>query len=137
MTCYDKLANKAFRYLLRQQRGDGSFPHSQRDYGVLSDRRPYPRYLAMMVFHLVTSAQDRQAELPDNSGNPFDREIASSFLDLVGESIDRAPREVWLIINELQYPDLLESNRHYDQTDLIVYGASQFFVYHHRVESRA
>ncbi len=68
-TGYDKLANKAFRYLLRQQRDDGSIPHSQRDYGVLSDHRAYPRYLAMMLFHLVTAAQDRQAELPDNGGD--------------------------------------------------------------------
>ena len=61
----DKLANKAFRYLLRQQREDGSVPHSQRDYGVLSDRRAYPRYLAMMLFHLVSS-------FPGGSAAPVD-----------------------------------------------------------------
>ncbi len=59
---YSELAEKAYRYLLLQQRQDGSVPHSRGDYGVLSDRRAYPRYLAMMVFHLLHhSHQDRSA----------------------------------------------------------------------------
>ena len=54
------LAERAFGYMLRQQREDGSIPHSRGDYVVLSDRRSYPRYLAMMIFHLVSaSGQER------------------------------------------------------------------------------
>ena len=61
------LADKAFRYLLRQQREDGSVPHSQGDYGVLSDRRAYPRYLAMMVFHLVSQSHRGRVAAVKNS----------------------------------------------------------------------
>ena len=50
----DEFADKAYRCLLRQQCDDGSVPHSRGDYGFLSDRRAYPRYLTMMMFHLLT-----------------------------------------------------------------------------------
>lgn len=50
---YDTLAARAYRYVLNRQRRDGSFPHSYGDYGVLSDRRSYPRYLAMILYHLL------------------------------------------------------------------------------------
>ena len=39
--------------LLGLQRDDGSFPHSRHDYGILSDRRSYPRNLAMILLHLL------------------------------------------------------------------------------------
>ncbi|MCL4488734.1 MAG: terpene cyclase/mutase family protein [Chloroflexi bacterium] len=50
---YDRLADRAFSFVLSCQRPDGSFPHSQRDYGLLSDQRPYPRHLAMILYHLL------------------------------------------------------------------------------------
>jgi hypothetical protein len=48
-----ELAAAVYRRLFLLQRPDGSFPHSQRDYGVLSDRRSYPRNLAMILVHLL------------------------------------------------------------------------------------
>ncbi len=46
-------ADKAYAYLLVRQRKNGAFIHSRRDYGVLSDTRAYPRYLAMILLHLL------------------------------------------------------------------------------------
>lgn len=51
----ENLATCAYAYLLDQQRPNGSFYHSQRDYFILNDRRPYPRYLAMILYHLQLS----------------------------------------------------------------------------------
>lgn len=39
--------------LQERQRSDGGFPHSRRDYGVLADRRSYPRNLVMILLHLL------------------------------------------------------------------------------------
>jgi hypothetical protein len=47
--------DRAYAYVMRRQRPDGGFPHSERDYRVLSDRRSYPRYLSMILFHLLVS----------------------------------------------------------------------------------
>lgn len=44
----------AFAHTLRLQRPDGSFPfHSRRNYRILTDRRSYPRYLSMILNHLL------------------------------------------------------------------------------------
>jgi hypothetical protein len=51
---YDEAASRAYAYVLSQQRPDGSFPHSRRDYRLLSDRRSYPRPLAMILCHLLS-----------------------------------------------------------------------------------
>jgi hypothetical protein len=54
-----ELADRAFGWVLRQQRADGSFARFSRgDYGVLSDRNEYPRYLAMTLYHLAERARD-------------------------------------------------------------------------------
>lgn len=50
---YREPAERAYRYLLGLQRADGSFPYSSGDYRVLRDGRSYPRYLAMILFHLL------------------------------------------------------------------------------------
>jgi hypothetical protein len=47
----------ALRQLLKRQRPDGGFPHSERDYGVLTDRRSYPRNLSMILHHLLVLAR--------------------------------------------------------------------------------
>jgi hypothetical protein len=39
------------RKLQTEQRADGSLPHSRGDYWILSDKRSYPRYLAMILYH--------------------------------------------------------------------------------------
>jgi hypothetical protein len=50
---YRESANRAIGYLARQQRADGSLPHSRGDYRFLRDNRKYPRYLAMILLHLL------------------------------------------------------------------------------------
>jgi hypothetical protein len=50
-------AERAFGFVLGRQRADGSFPFSRGDYYVLGDRGPYPRYLAMTLFHLAERAR--------------------------------------------------------------------------------
>lgn len=49
------LAERLYQYVLSQQRPAGDFLYSRRDYGLLSDRRSYPRYLAMILYHLLVS----------------------------------------------------------------------------------
>jgi hypothetical protein len=51
------LADRAFAWVLTRQRKDGSFPFSRGDYYVLADRNPYPRALAMTLYHLVERAR--------------------------------------------------------------------------------
>ncbi len=53
MDGYAKPAEQAFAYVLGLQRPDGSVPHSRREYYVLNDRRSYPRYLSMILNHLL------------------------------------------------------------------------------------
>ena len=53
---YDELAERAFGYVLASQRTDGGFWHSERDYRILADRRSYPRYLSMILLHLLMRA---------------------------------------------------------------------------------
>lgn len=49
------LATRVYAYVLGQQQERGGFPHSRGDYYVLEDRRSYPRYLAMILYHLLLS----------------------------------------------------------------------------------
>ncbi|HYN88790.1 MAG TPA: hypothetical protein VER55_09680 [Ardenticatenaceae bacterium] len=52
-TAYDQVAGRAYSRLLSLQRPDGGFPYSRGDYRLLADRRSYPRYLAMILYHLL------------------------------------------------------------------------------------
>jgi hypothetical protein len=52
---YDGLGCRAFSYLLRLQRPDGSFPYSSGDYLFLQDQRSYPRHQSMILFHLLVT----------------------------------------------------------------------------------
>jgi hypothetical protein len=55
---FGALADRGFQHVLSHQRADGSFQfHSRANYGVLTDRRSYPRYLAMTLNHLLCGAQ--------------------------------------------------------------------------------
>jgi hypothetical protein len=54
-------AGRVVRRLLGLQREDGSFAHSRGDYRVLSDRRAYPRHLAMVLLHLLLLCGRRTA----------------------------------------------------------------------------
>lgn len=52
------LADRTFRWVLALQRPDGGFPwFSRGDYGLLTDRNEYPRYLAMTLCHLAERAR--------------------------------------------------------------------------------
>lgn len=53
MNYYADLANRVYSYLLELQRPDGGFSYSQREYRLFSDKRSYPRYLAMILYHLL------------------------------------------------------------------------------------
>jgi uncharacterized protein YyaL (SSP411 family) len=63
MTEYRALAERAYDHVLKRQHRDGSFPHSFGDYHLLSDQRSYPRYLAMILYHLLhtQSVPEKQA----------------------------------------------------------------------------
>jgi hypothetical protein len=67
---YDDLSARAYRWLLDRQREDGSFPHSSRDYGLLTDARSYPRNLAMILYHLLSAAQDHDRDLHSAVSEP-------------------------------------------------------------------
>jgi hypothetical protein len=55
---YGALADRAFRWVIAQQRPDGGFERFSRgDYHVLSDHSEYPRYLAMSLYHLAERAR--------------------------------------------------------------------------------
>lgn len=54
---YLALSERAYRYLLGLQRCDGGYGFSQYDYGLLQDRRSYPRYLAMILAFLLQRAE--------------------------------------------------------------------------------
>jgi uncharacterized protein YyaL (SSP411 family) len=53
---YDSFADRAYTYLLTSQRPDGGFVFSRGDYSLFSDRRSYPRNLAMILYHLLPAA---------------------------------------------------------------------------------
>jgi hypothetical protein len=57
---YTELSTRGYKWTLEQQRPDGSFPFSKRDYLVLSDSRVYPANLAMAVCHLADEAGEEQ-----------------------------------------------------------------------------
>ena len=58
---YGALSARAFNYLLQLQHSGGGFAYSRRDYGILEDRRSYPRYLAMILYHLLGGAAADQS----------------------------------------------------------------------------
>jgi hypothetical protein len=54
-------ASRAYSYVLALQRADGSFPHSSGDYHLFTDQRSYPRYLAMILYHLLNYSSVTEA----------------------------------------------------------------------------
>ncbi len=55
--CRD-LAERGYAYVLSRQLPDGRYSYSRQDYRVLSDQRSYPRYLAMILYHLLLRVSD-------------------------------------------------------------------------------
>jgi hypothetical protein len=62
---YKGQADRCFSYIRSVQCADGRYWFSQGDYRFLSDRRSYPRNLAMMLFHLLTESSSVPA--PDSA----------------------------------------------------------------------
>ncbi len=54
---YEEYENKAYRWVLKRQNKKGGFIYSSRNYGILSDRRSYPRYLCMILKHLLMKSE--------------------------------------------------------------------------------
>jgi hypothetical protein len=55
---YRSAAERAYDWVLSHQRPDGGFAFfSRRNYRILADRRSYPRYLAMILHHLLLGAE--------------------------------------------------------------------------------
>lgn len=50
---YVEESENAYGYLLSRQRRDGGFDYSYGDYGMLSDKRSYPKQLCMIIDHLL------------------------------------------------------------------------------------
>ncbi|MGI9658629.1 MAG: hypothetical protein ACR2OD_06955, partial [Gaiellaceae bacterium] len=57
-------AGLALAHVLDMQQGSGAFAHSVGDYRLLSDRRAYPRYLAMILNHLLQMSDQRADASP-------------------------------------------------------------------------
>jgi len=54
------LADRAYRWVLAQQLTDGGMAFFSRgNYGLLTDRRSYPRHLAMILYHLLLALWSR------------------------------------------------------------------------------
>ena len=57
---FSELIQPAFHHALAQQRPDGGFKFFSRfNYGLLADRRSYPRNLSMMLYHLLSEAKSQ------------------------------------------------------------------------------
>ncbi len=61
---YRALADRGYRWILGQQKPDGGFRfHSRANYSFLSDRRAYPRNLAMILAHLLIEVQAQRTPI--------------------------------------------------------------------------
>lgn len=59
---YRDKAERAFQRVLSHQRADGKFDfHSRKNYRCLTDRRSYPRYLSMILHHLLDQSQHSES----------------------------------------------------------------------------
>lgn len=54
---YLELSERAYSRLFSQQNPNGSFGFSKYNYGLLQDKRSYPRYQSMILYHLLIRAQ--------------------------------------------------------------------------------
>ena len=53
---HEEEAGRAYSFVVGLQRADGGLPYSIREHYVLRDRRSYPRYLAMILLHLLLAS---------------------------------------------------------------------------------
>jgi len=59
---YRALADRAYARVLSQQKPEGGVAfHSRKNYGILTDKRSYPRPQSMMLYHFLLEAQVQSA----------------------------------------------------------------------------
>jgi len=64
---YRALAEQGYNWVLAQQKANGSMAFFSRgNYGLLTDRRAYPRNLSMILYHLLRELQTRRQVAPAN-----------------------------------------------------------------------
>ena len=84
----------------------------------------------------VICANVLQFNLNDDEGVfylywPFDRSVMIEFVENVRASIERSPRDIWLIVNDFRYQDVFDTDTHFAYRGRTVYGGGEFDVYHH------
>lgn len=58
------IVDRAFRGALDKQKSNGHFEyHSRKNYKLIADRRSYPRYLSMILHHLLLEGQQRMGSI--------------------------------------------------------------------------
>jgi hypothetical protein len=58
---FENLIEKGNQYILSKQKKDGDlFFYSKNNYWVLTDHRPYPRYLSMILYNLLTALNNNK-----------------------------------------------------------------------------
>lgn len=78
-------ADRGYQWVLDQQSADGSFEFfSRRNYRVLTDRRSYPRYLAMILYHLLLELRRSQPGIQANAAAACARGPRESPASLAG-----------------------------------------------------
>jgi SAM-dependent methyltransferase len=68
---------------------------------------------------------------------PFDRSVMVEFVEKVRASVERMPRDVWLIVNDFRYQDVFDADEQFAYRGRIVYGGGEFDVYHHALSAVA
>lgn len=63
--------------------------------------------------------------------SPFDYPVTGRFLEMIRESIAENPRDLYLIIDEFRFPELLANDDCFEQKMIYRYGAAVFYVYFH------
>ena len=66
---------------------------------------------------------------------PFDRSVMVEFVEKVRASVERMPRDVWLIVNDFRYQDVFDADEQFAYRGRIVYGGGVFDVYHHALSA--
>ena len=60
---YTELSERAYSFLLKSQNKRGGFYYSKNNYKILKDRRSYPRYLVMILKHILMKAGSTETEI--------------------------------------------------------------------------
>lgn len=68
--------------------------------------------------------------------SPFGYEVTEQFLKNLRQSLESHPRNLWLIIDEFRFPELLEGDSYLELTEVYDYGAAVFHIYKHSIALR-